>query len=61
MKVVYKDSSKVSETFGKCANKLLMKGDRVLLYTGSGGGYGNPFNRKVEKIINDVKNEYISF
>lgn len=46
---------------GKCANKLLMKGDRVLLYTGSGGGYGNPLNRKVEKVINDVKNEYISF
>ena len=28
--------------------------------TGGGGGYGNPFERKPEKVAYDVKNRFIS-
>ena len=35
-------------------------GDIVRMVTGTGGGYGNPFNRAEEKVAMDVKNEYIT-
>ena len=39
---------------------LLRKGDIARMVTGTGGGYGNPFDRLPEKVAMDVKNEYIS-
>ncbi|RLQ94830.1 hydantoinase B/oxoprolinase family protein [Falsibacillus albus] len=38
----------------------LNKGDVVKLVTASGGGYGNPYKRKPERVSQDVKNGYIS-
>ena len=38
----------------------LDKGDKIIFLTGGGGGYGNPKFRKIEKIDNDLKQEYLS-
>ncbi len=42
-------------------SKILLKpGDTVRMVTGTGGGYGNPFNRPESKVAMDVKNGYIT-
>ncbi len=38
----------------------LAPGDRVQLHLPGGGGYGNPFRRPVEMVLNDVVNGYVS-
>jgi N-methylhydantoinase B len=38
----------------------LAPGDRVQLNLPGGGGYGNPFQRPVELVLNDVVNGYVS-
>lgn len=45
---------------GVTARYPLNKGDVVQLVTATGGGFGNPLKRSVEKVKNDVKNGYIS-
>jgi N-methylhydantoinase B len=35
-------------------------GDRVCIVTGGGGGYGKPFERSVEEVLADVRNDYIT-
>ena len=35
-------------------------GTKVTTFTGGGGGFGNPFNRNPEYVLEDVKNNYIS-
>lgn len=46
--------------FGVTARYTLNKGDVAQLVTASGGGFGNPLTRLVEKVASDVKNEYIT-
>ena len=46
--------------FGKYARFPLYEGDTVRLVTASGGGFGNPLDRPAEKVVRDVKNEYIT-
>ena len=42
-------------------NGLKLKpGDTVTYYTGGGGGYKNPFERSPERVLDDVKERYIS-
>ncbi|HEX9897632.1 MAG TPA: hydantoinase B/oxoprolinase family protein, partial [Candidatus Methylomirabilis sp.] len=48
------------EVFGKTAQYHMKQGDVARLITGSGGGYGNPLERPVEKIQEDLKNAYIT-
>src|SRR5437588_1363460 len=38
----------------------LAPGDRVQIHLPGGGGYGNPFLRPVEMVLNDVVNGYVS-
>ncbi|MEJ2738563.1 MAG: hydantoinase B/oxoprolinase family protein [Dehalococcoidia bacterium] len=38
----------------------LLENDRVTIFAGGGGGYGNPFERDVEAVKQDVLNGYIS-
>jgi len=45
---------------GKIARLPVKKGDVVSLVTGTGGGYGDPYARSVEKVVGDVKNGYIT-
>jgi len=48
----------------KCLSKDLIenvpKGTVYFQQAGGGGGYGNPFERPVEKVLNDVKNGVVS-
>jgi N-methylhydantoinase B len=46
--------------FGKTARLHLKKGDVARLVTGSGGGWGNPYERPVEAVQRDVRDGYIS-
>lgn len=39
--------------------KPLSQGDRVLVKTGGGGGFGNPLERPVENILDDIIDGYI--
>jgi N-methylhydantoinase B len=48
------------DVFGKTAQYHLKKDDVARLITGTGGGYGDPFKRPVEKIQADVKDGYIT-
>jgi N-methylhydantoinase B len=45
---------------GKLTRYPLKQGDLARLITGTGGGYGNPLERSVERVQDDVKNGYIT-
>ena len=59
MEFVYADG-RPPVRMGKCARVPLKKGDVVRLVTGTGGGYGNPLERPVEKVVADIKDGYIT-
>ena len=48
------------DVFGKTAQYYLRTDDVVRLVTGTGGGYGKPLKRPVEKVQDDVKGGYIT-
>jgi N-methylhydantoinase B len=48
------------DVFGKTAQYHLKKGDVARLITGTGGGYGNPYERPVEAVQSDVKEGYVT-
>jgi N-methylhydantoinase B len=48
------------EVFGKCARYMLKKGEVARLVTGTGGGWGDPLERPVEEVVEDVKDGYVS-
>jgi len=58
-KLIFADGRE-PEVFGKAAQYHLRQGDVARLITGSGGGHGNPLERPVDKIQEDVKNAYIT-
>jgi N-methylhydantoinase B len=58
-KMIFADGRQ-PEVFGKTAQHHMKQGDVARLITGSGGGYGNPLERPVEKVQEDVKNAYIT-
>lgn len=43
----------------KVNSKPLKKGDRVKVETGGGGGFGHPFNRSPERVLEDYLDGYI--
>jgi N-methylhydantoinase B/oxoprolinase/acetone carboxylase alpha subunit len=54
-----------SQAFGtisdsKFANVRLHRGDTIVLRSPSGGGYGPPHERPVEKVLDDVRNGFVS-
>ena len=57
---VYDEHGNVVTHMLKCNNYRLGKNWVVEMKTGGGGGYGNPFERKPEKVAYDVKNRFIS-
>ncbi|WP_028776078.1 hydantoinase B/oxoprolinase family protein [Shimazuella kribbensis] len=57
---VMKKNGVVDGPYGVYARYPLNKGDVLKLVTGSGGGYGHPFARPITKVVEDVKNEYIT-
>jgi N-methylhydantoinase B len=48
------------EIVGKCARYILQKGEVASLHTGTGGGYGEPSRRPKEKVLQDLKEGYIT-
>ena len=48
------------EVFGKTARYRLKKGEVARLVTGTGGGWGDPSERSVERVVDDVRNGYVS-
>jgi N-methylhydantoinase B len=56
--VIRKDGSE--ENYNIVTNVKLNKGDKVKLVTATGGGYGNPKNRPIQKIERDIKNGFIT-
>ena len=48
------------ERYRSCTALPLSRGDVVKVVTATGGGYGNPHRRSRQKIIEDLKNSYIS-
>jgi len=58
-KMFFADGRK-PEVFGKAAQYHMEKGDVARLITGTGGGYGDPLMRPVEKVVRDLKNGFIT-
>lgn len=46
--------------FGKYARYPLNKNDVVRLITASGGGYGDPLERDPQRVVGDVRNQFIT-
>lgn len=44
----------------KFSNAVLKRGDKLLIFTGGGGGYGNPEEREAGRIVEDLKEGYFS-
>lgn len=57
---IHRDGSSEPERGGTFSNVLLHKGDLVRLISGGGGGYGDPFNRPPAKVLQDVKDGFMT-
>jgi len=58
-RIIKKDGA-IDGPFGKYPRYPLKEGDKLEMIMGTGGGYGHPFKRPVEKVMMDYKNEFIS-
>lgn len=59
VKIITADGAE-TKPMGVTTRLPLNKGDLVQLVTATGGGFGNPLQRPVEQVLNDVKNGYYS-
>lgn len=59
VKLIFADGRE-PKIIGKIARFPLKKGDVARLVTATGGGYGDPLRRPVEKVVEDVRNGYIT-
>ena len=48
------------ERLSTASGRSINKGERIRLVTGNGGGYGDPSRRPREKILDDIRNGYIT-
>jgi N-methylhydantoinase B len=48
------------EHYGKTARLPLKRGERVRIVTATGGGWGDPYERPVESVVEDVRNGYVT-
>jgi N-methylhydantoinase B len=58
VRITHNDGRQV--VLGKCARYRLERDEVVRIVTGTGGGWGEPFERPVESVAEDVKDGYIS-
>jgi N-methylhydantoinase B len=56
--ILYEDGREV--VVGKTARTLLKKGEVARLVTGTGGGWGDPNERPIAEVIEDVKDGYVT-
>jgi len=57
---IVKQTGEEEGPFGFYARYPLNKGDVVKLVTGTGGGCGNPLSRDMDKVLGDVRNQFIT-
>jgi N-methylhydantoinase B len=58
-KIIFADGRE-PVVFGKTARLHLMKGDVARLITATGGGWGDPLERSIEAVQEDVRNSYVT-
>lgn len=58
IQVIHEDGTSI--TTDRVARYSLKRNDVVRLITGVGGGYGDPKQRPIDLVLDDVKNEYIT-
>ena len=56
--ILYADGREV--VAGKTARTLLERGEVARLVTGTGGGWGDPRERPVEDVVEDVRDGYVT-
>jgi N-methylhydantoinase B len=56
--ILYADGRE--DVVGKTARTLLAKGEVARLVTGTGGGWGDPHERPVEDVVEDVLDGYVT-
>ena len=56
--VIREDGSK--ERYDMCTTIMVKQGELIRIFTGTGGGYGDPLKRPKDKVIRDIKNGYIT-
>lgn len=45
---------------GKVLSRHLTRGDRYILRSGGGGGFGSPLERELQRVLDDVREGYVS-
>ncbi|MBS7527498.1 hydantoinase B/oxoprolinase family protein [Fusibacter paucivorans] len=58
-RIIKKDGT-IDGPFGKYPRYPLREGDCLEMIMGTGGGYGHPYKRPIDKVLMDYKNEFIS-
>jgi len=54
------DTGDGTRRMSRAPTMTLKRGDRLNIFTGGGGGYGNPFDRPPEEVFEEVRADYIS-
>lgn len=60
LELLRKDGSHELYPTGKVLDEVLGEGDAYILYSGGGGGYGDPFDRPSTIVLDDVKKGYVT-
>ncbi len=58
--VIIERANGQKERYSVTSGLTLNTNDIIRVMTGTGAGWGNPLERPVEKVIEDVRNEYIT-
>lgn len=58
--VVVHRASGEAQRYSSCTALPLSEGDIIKVYTASGGGYGDPKDRPREKVLEDIRNGYLT-
>jgi N-methylhydantoinase B len=59
-RVVILRNDGTEEVYGKVARCRLQRGETARLITATGGGYGDPHRRPLDRVIEDVRDGYIT-
>ena len=50
----------IRDSYSSCTALTVNKGDVIKVFTATGGGYGKPADRPMNKVREDIKNGYIT-
>ncbi|MEM7468089.1 MAG: hydantoinase B/oxoprolinase family protein [Pseudomonadota bacterium] len=60
LEIMRADGTHETYPTGKVLDEELYEGDAYILYSGGGGGYGDPHKRPTAKVLEDVQQGYVS-